>query len=86
MIVSLNIVMFIVFSVYAATGGVLTPKKVFTTLSLLIVLRLTTVHFLVQNFLAFAEGRVATIRLQVSTCMTCYVLSIVTFYSVVLIA
>lgn len=65
MIVSLNIVMYIIFTAYTATGGILTPKKVFTTLSLLIFLRLTTVHFFIQNVLAMVEGRVATVRLQV---------------------
>ena len=66
-IVSLTLLMFLLFSVFAATGGELTPKRVFTTLSLLIVLRLTTVHFFVQNVLAMTEGRVAVVRLQVGS-------------------
>ena len=70
MIVSLTLIMYIVFTAYAATGGVLTPKKVFTTLSLLIVVRLTTIHFLIQNVLAMVEGRVATVRLQVIACVS----------------
>ena len=64
-IMSVSLIMYIVFAVYTSTGGELTPKKVFTTLSLLIVIRLTTVHFFIQNTLAMVEGRVATIRLQV---------------------
>ena len=59
---------FILFSVYTAAGGVLTPKRVFTVLSLLIVLRLTTVHFMVQNALSMSEGLVAISRIGVS-CM-----------------
>ena len=65
MMVSLTMIMYIVFVSYTATGGRLTPKKVFTTLSLLIYLRLTTVHFLIQNVLSIVEGRVAIVRLQV---------------------
>ena len=65
--VSLTLLMFLVFTVYIVTGGELTPKKVFTTLSLLIVLRLTSTHFFVQNVLAVTEGRVAVVRLQVSS-------------------
>ena len=63
--VSLTLLMFLLFSTYTATGGELTPKKVFTSLSLLIFLRLTTVHFFIQNVLAMTEGRVAVVRLQV---------------------
>ena len=57
---------FILFSVYTASGGVLTPKRVFTVLSLLIVLRLTSVHFMVQNALSTSEGLVAISRIGVS--------------------
>ena len=66
MIVSITIMSFIVFSVYTGTGGILTPKKVFTVLSLLINLRLTSVHFVVQNALAMSEGHVAISRIQVN--------------------
>jgi hypothetical protein len=65
MIVSLTLLMFLLFSVFTAIGGELTPKRVFTTLSLLIVLRLTTVEFFILNVLAMTEGRVAVVRLQV---------------------
>ncbi len=66
MIVSVTIMTFLVFSVYTATGGILSPKKVFTVLSLLLILRLTSVHFLVQNSLAMSEGFVAISRINVS--------------------
>jgi hypothetical protein len=64
-IISLSLMMFIIFTAFAATGGVLTPKKVFTTLSLLVVLRSTSIYYLVLNIPAMVEGRVATVRLQV---------------------
>ena len=66
-IVSLTLLMCLLFSVFAATGGELTPKRVFTTLSLLITLRFTTVHYFVKNVLAITEGRVAVVRLQVGS-------------------
>lgn len=62
---SIPIVMFIVFSVYAATGGELSPRKVFITLSLVIVTRLVAVQWSVHNVLNLFEGWVAIVRLQV---------------------
>ena len=64
--VFVNVVMYVVFTVYTATGGELTPKKVFTTLSLVFTLHLTTVSFLTQGILGIVEASVATRRLQVS--------------------
>ena len=61
-----NVVMYVVFTVYTATGGELTPKKVFTTLSLVFTLHLTTVSFLTVAILGVVEASVATRRLQVS--------------------
>lgn len=66
MIVSIVLMMFIAFSVYTGSGGILTPKKVFTVLSLLTVLKLTSVQFMVLNALSISEGRVALTRIQVS--------------------
>jgi hypothetical protein len=63
--VSVSLMMFIIFTVYVSTGGILTPKRVFTTLSLLTTIRFVTVDFLVQNIFAMMECRVATVRLQV---------------------
>ena len=65
MIVFINIVIYITFTIYTATGGELSAKKVFTTISLLINIRLTTVHFFIQNILGIVEARVASVRLQV---------------------
>ena len=65
-LVSLTPLMYIIFATYAGTGGELTPKKVFTTLSLLLVLRLT-VTFFSKNVLYMVESRVAVVRLQVTS-------------------
>ena len=64
--VSIVAIMFMLFTTYVKTGGELTPKRVFTTLSLLIILRLTSIHFLVQSLLGLNEGRVASARITVS--------------------
>ena len=63
--IALTTAMFIVFSVYTATGGELSPRKVFITLSLLIILRLVSVQWSVHNVLNLFEGWVALVRLQV---------------------
>ena len=63
--IALTMATFLVFSVYTATGGELSPRKVFITLSLLIVLRLISVQYSVHNVLNLFEGWVALIRLQV---------------------
>ncbi len=64
-VVSLPIMTFVVFSVYTATGGVLTPKKVFTVLSLIINLKLHGVHAVVYTAVAISEGLVAISRISV---------------------
>ena len=66
MVVSVTIMSFILFSVYTATGGVLTPKRVFTVLSTLIVLRRSSVYLMVYNVLDISEGLVAISRIGVS--------------------
>ena len=63
---AITVAMFLVFSVFTATGGELSPRKVFVTLSLLIVLRLVGVQWGVHNVLNTFEGWVALVRLQVS--------------------
>ena len=65
MIVSVTFITWLVFTVYVTTGGTLTPKKVFTTLSLVTFLRLTSIHFVILNALGMSEGRVALKRIQV---------------------
>ena len=65
MIISLTLFMFVVFSVFTATGGQLSPRIIFTTLSLLITLRLSSVDYVVRNILSMSEIHVAIARLQV---------------------
>ncbi|XP_064396710.1 ATP-binding cassette sub-family C member 4-like isoform X2 [Halichondria panicea] len=62
-LVSVPIVSFTLFSVYTAIGGILTPKKVFTTLSLIILLKLD-VYAVVNIELAISEGLVAISRIS----------------------
>ena len=66
-IVALPTIMFVVFSVYASIEGTcsLTPKKVFTTLSLLTFVRLTSVNFLLKGIIQVAEAKVALKRITV---------------------
>ena len=59
------IVLYVTFSVYASTGGEVTSRKVFTTLSLILLLRLTSVFFFMNAILTISEGTVAIKRLQV---------------------
>ncbi|XP_064381893.1 ATP-binding cassette sub-family C member 4-like isoform X2 [Halichondria panicea] len=64
MMMSASLMAFVVFCVYTATGGDLTPKKVFTTLSLIYVLRLVTIHHLILNVVGFSEAHVALTRIK----------------------
>ncbi len=62
---SASLMAFVVFSVFTAVGGDLTPKKVFTTLSLIYVLRLVSVYQLILNVVGFSEAHVALTRIKV---------------------
>ena len=64
--------MFLVFSVFTATGGELTPKNLFTTLSLLITLRLSSVDITILNILSISDIKVAITRLQVYKTLIIY--------------
>ena len=55
------------FLVFVATGGELTPQRVFTTLSLLSQLWRTNGFFLIWNFFFLNEVSVALQRIQVTT-------------------
>lgn len=57
--------MFIVASIFVSTGGTLSPRTVFTTLSLVGVMRTTIMFGLVRNFFMLYEGGVASTRIQV---------------------
>lgn len=60
--------MFAVFSVYVSIDdeNVLSPKKVFTTFSLLNYVRLISLTFMLKGVIQLAEGRVALKRISVS--------------------
>lgn len=81
---SASLMAFVVFCVYTATGGDLTPKKVFTTLSLIYVLRLISVHHLILNVVGFSEAHVAVTRINVRRCMystrTCIIIAEQSFF------
>ena len=62
---SLPVILFVVFSVYVSLGEELTPKRVFTTISLLSFARISSVHFIVQCALYISESLVAVKRIQV---------------------
>ena len=66
-VIALPTIMFVVFSVYASSEGInsLSPKKVFTTFSLLTYVRLTSINFLVKGTIQVAEARVALQRIKV---------------------
>ena len=65
---SLPVILFVTFTVHLFIGQDLTPRAVFTTLSLLSLVRLTGVHFIVQAFLTMTEARIATHRIEVHLC------------------
>ena len=65
---------FLVFTVYTSNGGELTPKRVVTTLSLLLEFK-TSLTFFSKSILLMVEGKVAIIRLQVH----CYAIFVLTF-------
>ncbi len=55
----------VTFLTFVATGGELTPQRVFTTLSLLTLLRRTNGTFLIRGFFLLNEASVALHRIQV---------------------
>ena len=60
------LMMFITFSMYVLLeGGVVTPRKVFVCLSLLVVVRLFSVHYAVDGMTRFSQGWVALTRIKV---------------------
>ena len=71
MIVSVSIIMWLMMTAYVGTGGEPTTRQVFTTLSLLTTLRLST-YFFVLAILGYSEGQVAISRIQVYTAYITY--------------
>lgn len=64
MIVSTSMIMWLVLTVHTSIGGDLSTRQVFTLLSLLTTLRLSS-YFFVLALLGYSEGRVAIHRIQV---------------------
>ena len=58
-----------VFLVYAGSGGELTAQRVFTTLSLINIVRRISVTFIIRCFFHLYEASVANTRIQVSLCV-----------------
>ena len=64
--VSQLVMTFLLFTIYTASGGELSPKKIFTTVSLLFGLRVSAVIRFTVNIIYVSEAKVAISRLQVS--------------------
>ena len=64
--VSLSILSFLTFSVYARSGNILTPRTVFTVISLISFGRRYFVHFFVRFLLTTSELRVGLKRIKVN--------------------
>lgn len=62
--VSLTLMTFMVFSTYSGTGGTLTPKAIFTILSLSGALRVTSIHFFVLGILNLSESSISVRRIE----------------------
>ncbi len=65
MAVAVTVLSLLVFSVYTATGGELTPRKVFTTLLIMYNIRTLFLYGFVLGVLDFHEANVAVLRIQV---------------------
>ena len=63
---SISLLSFTTFSTYASLGNALSPKKVFTAITLLSFIRLYCVQFFVLAFLGLSELSVAVKRIEVS--------------------
>ena len=57
---------FALFSTFVATGGELTPRKIFLSISIISTLRLAIIDTNVHGVLNFAQGLVALKRIKVS--------------------
>ena len=57
---------FALFSTFVATGGELTPRKIFLSISIISTLRLAIIDASVRGVLDFAQGLVALKRIKVS--------------------
>ena len=57
---------FALFSTFVVTGGELTPRKIFLSISIISTLRLAIIDTSVRGVLNFAQGLVALKRIKVS--------------------
>ena len=64
--IALPLMMALTFITFAAVGGEVTPRRVFTTLSLIGFLRRSSITFIVRCFFIVYEARVALVRIQVT--------------------
>ena len=60
-----TLIMFIVFTAFTAVGGTLTPRRVFTTLSLIVAIRRSMLFLFVRGIFQLSERKVADNRIQV---------------------
>lgn len=60
-----TLMMALVFLPYTATGGILTPRKVFSTLFLFTILAKFSIYFVVKCLFYTSEARVALRRIKV---------------------
>ena len=63
---SISLLNFTTFSTYAGLGNALSPRKVFTAITLFSFIRLYCVQFFVLAFLGLSELSVAVKRIEVS--------------------
>ena len=57
---------FALFSIFVATGGELTPRRIFLSISIISTLRLIVIDTSMSTVLYFAQGLVALKRIRVS--------------------
>ena len=62
---SLPLLMFGAFSIFVSTGGILTPKKVFTSLSLFNLVQRGIMRLYIRSVFLLTEAGIATSRIQV---------------------
>ncbi len=60
-----TLVMSLIFVAFTSSGGTLTPRAVFTTLSLVLILRRIAMAFLIRSIFHLSEGSVAIRRIKV---------------------
>ena len=64
-----SVMLLLIFAVFVGTGGVLVPRSVFTTLSLVERVRITAGRFLIHEFYLLSEANVALTRIKVVECV-----------------